>query len=278
MKITLLIFTLFSQLSVFAKEQFVNDSLKVLFVGNSLTYYNAMPQLLQQMLNEGEEKVKVEQSTFPGMQLRHHLVTLKSNYPIGMQEDPNNLNLTKEKLRNSNWEYVILQEGTVSFLIPGYVQNSLQSTFSNILAEFVNPKTKFVLFETWAMSKHFPKNYCIPIPNLDSAFQMTEYCSPKIENKEEEISLIATSCREIAKSNKMILSKNGELYYQFELRYPEYPLYDVDSHPTLEGAFLNACIFYELISQKESNKLQFNGDLDPKTASIIKQFVSKTKL
>jgi hypothetical protein len=55
--------------------------------------------------------------------------------------------------------------------------------------------------------------------------------------------LVAASCKEIAKANKMILSQNGELYYQFELEYPEYPLQDIDSHPTSAGAFLNACIF-----------------------------------
>lgn len=72
----------------------------------------------------------------------------------------------------------------------------------------------------------------------------------------------------------MILSQNGELYYKFEL---EYPIQNIDSHPTSSGTFINACIFYVLISQKESNKLQFNGDLDLKNATLIKQFASNTK-
>ena len=276
MKITLLLFTLFSQLSIFANEQFVNDSIKVLFVGNSLTYYNEMPQLLQQMLNEGEEKVKVEQSTFPGMQLRHHLITIKSDYHIGTPEDPNNLNLSKEKLRNSNWEYVILQEGTVSFLIPEYVQNSLKSTFSNILAEFGSPKTKFILFQTWAPSNYYPQTYCRPKrPPVDYNSEIEDICSPVITNRNQEIEIIKKSCEELAAYNKMILSKNGELFYKFNLQFPELRLYDEEGHPTKAGAFMNACVFYEVFTNKKAKDLLFLSNLDIKTVVQIKKFVSE---
>ena len=106
---------------------------------------------------------------------------------------------------------------------------------------------------------------------------MTECYSPKIGNKEEEISLIATSSREIAKANQMILSKNGELFYLFKLNHPEIKLNDEEAHPTKAGAFLNACIFYELFTNKKAKEIEFLGNLDINVGVKIKNFVSNTK-
>lgn len=280
MKITLLIFTLFSQLSVFAKEKFVNDSLKVLFVGNSLTYYNAMPQLLQKMLNEGEAKVKIEQSTFPGISLQNHLTYMKSYGEVnGTDSEFGSIFLTKNVLNQSKWDYIILQEGTVKYLIPEYVINTLRSTITEIIQAFNNEETQFILFQTWAPSNYYPQTYCRPKrPALDYNSEIEEICSPVITNRNQEIEIIKKSCEELAAYNKMTLSKNGELFYKFNLQFPELKLYDEEGHPTKAGAFMNACVFYNLFTNKKANELEFLGDLDIKTAAKIKKFVSETKL
>jgi hypothetical protein len=279
MKITLLIFTLFSQLSVFAKEQFVNDSIKVLFVGNSLTYYNAMPQLLQKMLNEGEEKVKVEQSTFPGIFLQNHLTYMKSNGEVnGKQSELGSIFLSKNVLNQSKWEYVILQQGSVGYLIPEYVEKSLEPAIREIVHIFGKKGTKSILFQTWAISNYLPQTYCYPKNTKDYNAPFEEFCSPKIESEAQEIALIAESCKKIAESNQIILSQNGELFYLFKRKYPEIKLTDEEAHPTKAGAFLNACVFYELFANKKAKELEFLGDLDIKTAAKIKKFVSETKL
>jgi hypothetical protein len=278
MKVTLLMFALFSQLSAFAKEQFVNDSIKVLFVGNSLTYYNEMPQLLQQMLNEGEEKIKVEQSTFPGIFLQNHLTYMKRNGEVnGRESELGSIFLSKNVLNQSKWEYVILQQGSVGYLIPEYVEKSLEPTIKEIVEIFDKKGTKSILFQTWAISNYLPQTYCYPKKTKDYNAPFDEFCSPKIESEAQEISLIATSSREIAKSNKMILSKNGELFYLFKLNHPDIILIDEEAHPTKAGAFLNACIFYELFTNKKAKEIEFLGNLDINTAVKIKNFVSKTK-
>jgi hypothetical protein len=279
MKITLLIFTLFSQLSVFAKEKFVNDSLKVLFVGNSLTYYNAMPQLLQQMLKEGEEKVKIEQSTFPGVQFQHHLLWMQSHGEANEVDKENgNLFLTKDALNQSKWDYVILQQGSVGYLIPEYVEKSLEPTIREIVHIFHKKGTKFILFETWTPSLYYPQTYCRPKNTSDYSAKFEEFCSPNIESETQEINLISESCKKIAESNQMILSKNGELFYYFKIKHPDIKLIDEEAHPTKAGAFLNACIFYEFFSNKKAIQLEFSGDLEIKTAAQIKKFVTETKL
>ena len=279
MKITLLIFTLFSQLSVFAKEKFVNDSIKVLFVGNSLTYYNAMPQLLQQMLNEGEEKVKIEQSTFPGISLQTHLNWMQTYGEVnGLDRENGSIFLTKQIRNQSNWNYIILQQGSVGYLIPEYVEKSLEPTIREIVHIFHKKGTKFILFETWTPSLYYPQTYCRPKNTSDYSAKFEEFCSPNIESETQEINLISESCKKIAESNQMILSKNGELFYYFKIKHPDLKLIDEEAHPTKAGAFLNACIFFEMVTNKKAKELEFLGDLDIKTSTKIKKFVTETKL
>lgn len=76
------------------------QSTKILFVGNSLTYGQDMPNLFVKIyrLLYSDAPLVVESATGPGFTLREHL----SN------------NKTQEALKRYNWDYVILQEGTQS--------------------------------------------------------------------------------------------------------------------------------------------------------------------
>jgi len=72
MKIFIYIFLILASKS-FAQEVISEDPTKVLFVGNSLTYFYDMPKTLQEMFYEADMHIEVEQSTYPGMQLPGHL-------------------------------------------------------------------------------------------------------------------------------------------------------------------------------------------------------------
>ena len=99
-----------------SQEKIVN----VLFVGNSLTYYNEMPQLLQEMLNETNPNIKIDQITFPGVSLENHIDYMadpnKENSRY--EKKPGDTTSTERKLLQKPWDVVIIQEGTVRVLIP----------------------------------------------------------------------------------------------------------------------------------------------------------------
>lgn len=71
-KILLLILTIF-MVSCNSKIKEKSKEVNVLFVGNSLTYYNDMPQKLQGMLDEQNSNIKIDQITYPGFSLSRHL-------------------------------------------------------------------------------------------------------------------------------------------------------------------------------------------------------------
>ena len=55
------------------KAQTKKGEINVLFIGNSLTYYNDMPQILQKIFKTQNLNFKISQSTYPGISLTQHL-------------------------------------------------------------------------------------------------------------------------------------------------------------------------------------------------------------
>ncbi len=75
----------------------------------------------------------------------------------------------------------------------------------------------------------------------------------------------------VAENNGIKKSDNGTKYYKILTEYPEIELYDDDSHPNANGSFLNACVFYQMLTEKKASELKYNGEIEPKTAELLKQ-------
>lgn len=103
-----------------------SKEINVLFIGNSLTYYNDMPQMLQEMMNETNPNIKIDQITFPGMSLSAHLENIimesSDNKVRSRTKAPGEITETEKKLAEKNWDIIILQTGGVSVLIPESLQ------------------------------------------------------------------------------------------------------------------------------------------------------------
>jgi hypothetical protein len=70
-------------------------------------------------------------------------------------------------------------------------------------------------------------------------------------NLEQEITIINESYSLVSKSNSIIKSDNGNKFYQVRTSHPEIELYEDDIHPNKYGAFLNACVFYQMLTDKK---------------------------
>lgn len=81
-----------SQVATLASE----DSMSLLFIGNSLTYANDLPGILRQMLEDADIQVdRIESVAYPNYGLQDHWV-------IGG---------SREKIAEGGWDYVVLQQG-----------------------------------------------------------------------------------------------------------------------------------------------------------------------
>lgn len=275
MRIILLIILAFAITNCNSRKLQSSQELNVLFVGNSLTYFHDMPQTLQLMLDETHPNIKIDQITCPGQSLPGHLsniITSRTENSISTRKkEPGETTETEHKIAEKNWDIIILQTGTVSVLIPENRDIKLNKAISDIKQLATNPECEFILFNTWPSKKEYPKHYCYSSSRIDESIDKDECCSPTIQNLEQEIKLINESYDLVAQEHGLIKSNNGTKYYDVLTKYLEIELYDDDIHPNKNGAFLNACIFYQLLTGKTVTKLKFNGDIEPNTAELLKK-------
>lgn len=275
MKNILLIILAFTIISCKSRQNQSSEQLNVLFIGNSLTYFYDMPQTLQKMIDETNLNIKIDQMTNPGQSLSGHLsdiVTSRTENGISVRKkEDGEITETEIKLKEKKWDIIILQTGTVSVLIPENREIKVNKAVSDIKDLADNPNCEFILFNTWPSKKEYPKQYCYPARMIDKSIEKDKCCSPMIENLEQEIKLINESYDLVAEKNGIKKSDNGNKYYKILTEYPEIELYDDNSHPNENGSFLNACVFYQMLTNKKATDLKYNGEIEPKTAELLKK-------
>lgn len=275
MQKTILLLLLLITASSKSQNKTHENEINVLFIGNSLTYYHDMPQTLQMMVNETHPNINIEQVTFPGMSLYSHINEIITDETENLIETrkkkKGELTPTEKKIIEKKWDYIILQTGTIRLLIPEVRDFKINKAITSIKEMVTNPACKFILFNTWSSKGSFPKEYCYTSLLIDPSITKKECCSPTINNLEEENQLINQCYDIVAKENNIAKSNNGTKFYEVLIKHPEINLYDDDYHPNELGSFLNACIFYQMITHKKASKLKYNGEIEPKIAKLLKK-------
>ena len=259
------------------------EKINVLFIGNSLTYFHDMPQTLQSMLNEKHYNFNVEQSTFDGMNLEGHLdaiIIRKSGDSLfSRQKGMGEITETEKKIASKKWDIIVLQEGSLQHYFPALIKEIKEPTIKK-LKELANKDCKFIIFNTWTSKGKYPReSYCIPKYYFDwnryyvndEISNKEKFCSVLRQNLEEDVKILSASFDAIKKDNDLTISNHCYIHYKVGKDHPEIELYEDDGHPSEAGSFLNACVFYNLLTGGKSLKLKFIGKLNPKTAKILKK-------
>lgn len=274
MKNSFLIILAFTFICCKSTEEQSTEQVNVLFIGNSLTYFYDMPQTLQGMLDETNPNIKIDQITNPGQSLSGHLshiVTSRTENGINVRKKRNGeITEAEKKIKEKPWDVVILQTGTVGVLIPENREIKVNKAISDIKAMVDNPNCRFILFNTWPSKKEYPKQYCYPSRLIDPSIEKNKCCSPVIENLQQEIKLINDSYDLVVAKNGIEKSDNGTKFYKTLTEHSDIELYDDGSHPNANGSFLNACVFYQMLTNKKATELTYVVDIDPQTAEILK--------
>ena len=167
-------------------SQNYNAQSKVLLIGNSLTYYNSMPNILQELLNESDTNYFVNHRSFGGASLRNHLdryhygknksidfVKIKRYLELGMNSSKlqktfkyklNIDTITKSSLHilleKDRYDYVIIQEHgsliEVDTLLK-YIASKSLKRFVKILNSKQEPLPKLIYFSEYPTKRSFKK-------------------------------------------------------------------------------------------------------------------------
>jgi hypothetical protein len=208
----LIILTLFFSLVTNAQKQE-----KILFVGNSFTFYWNLPVQLEKMALEQELYWDVNQSTAGGATLRDHW---QGNKELK----------TKEILSEITFDRVIFQDQST------YPIKHLDTTkyYFSKLRSLLPQDTKIYFYATW----NYPD---FPVEKI----VMDD--SEKIQSNLKEIS------KEF--SNIEIIPV-GRAFDLFSSKYPEINLLTDDAkHPSYNGTYLAACVFFASLSGRSSKGL-----------------------
>ncbi|HRP90094.1 MAG TPA: PKD domain-containing protein [Edaphocola sp.] len=235
-------FTLLAVL-LFVFGQSHAKKVKALFIGNSYTYVNNLPELVKQMAATGGDTLEYESSTPGGYTLQQHTTNSTT------------LNL----IQNGNWDFVILQEQSQLPSFPDQDVANMVYPYAKALDSIIklnNPCATTLFYMTWGRKNGDSQN-CPNFPPLCTYQGMDSLLQLRYTNMADQnhaaISPVAVVWRALRNSN------------------PNIDLYSSDeSHPSLSGSFAAACSFYSVMFEKSPASNSFNSTLNTNTAQIIK--------
>jgi hypothetical protein len=219
-------------------------SKKVLFLGNSYTAYNNLPQLVADVaLSAGD--TMVFGSNAPG------------GYTLqGHSTDATSLSL----IAAGDWDHVVLQEQSQRPSFPiSQVQSSVfpYARALDSIAHALNPCVQTVFYMTWGRKNGDASN-CAVWPPVCTYSGMD--------------SLLRLRYMQMATDNDALVSPAGAVWRHIRLNLPGIELYQTDeSHPSLAGSYATACAFYSVLFRKNPNLISYDAGLDPLVALQIRQ-------
>ena len=120
-----------------------NPTQKILFVGNSFTFYFNMPLVVESMAKEKGIEIDIYQSTAGGASLKDHW-------------DGNKNLSTVEKIKQGQFDTIILQDYSTNPLA-----NTLESLkyFNKFISLAKSHNAKVIIYGTWTYEAMKPKKY-----------------------------------------------------------------------------------------------------------------------
>jgi len=219
---------------------------KVLFLGNSYTAGNNLPQLVKDVTLSAGDTLIFDSNTPGGYTLEGHSQNVISTAKIAL----------------GNWDYVVMQEQSQRPITnSSKFKQGAQRLFDSI--KLHNPCAVPMFYMTWGR-KNGDVNSCPSFPvmctylGMDSALRHNYL--DLADNINAEVSPVSVVWRNLRQNNPTI-----ELYQADE------------SHPSAAGSYAAACSFYTAIFKKDPSSITFNFGLNANDAATIRS-AAKTEV
>lgn len=232
---------LFFQFLLFAQ------STRVLFIGNSYTQVNDLPQLFLSIASSTGDHVFVDANMPGGATFQNHCT-----------------NTSATKIQEGGWDFVVLQEQSQ---LPAFPISQVQTDCFpyaaqlNQMIETYNPCAETVFYMTWG------RKY---------GDQANAASYPPLGTYEGMDSLLYERYMQMTQDNNAIVAPVGRVWRYLRTNNPTIELYSSDnSHPSLEGSYAAACAIYTTILRKDPTLITNYCGLNQNIAQII-QNATKT--
>jgi hypothetical protein len=219
----------------------VGSCTRILFIGNSYTSVNNLPDMFVKLSRAGGHKVEIGVAAPGGWTLSQHA----------------NSNETFEKLKSSKWDFVVLQEQSQ---IPSIEQSRTVSMYpaARLLVQQIEEAGAApLLFLTWAHRDGLSENGLQGYEMLAKAFESMQF-------------QIDRGYLEIAQELNVSVAPVGYAWLVARRQNPQLELWQDDgSHPSVQGTYLAACVFYAAIFRQSPEGLIYLAHLPKETAHVL---------
>ena len=227
----------------------IPDTTKVLFIGNSLTYFNNMPDMVKQLAEMTDKKVFINKATIGGVPLRNMV----------------NNSFIINKINSDDWDYVVLQSDDITAFPDMY--NSEINTLTTFKTRILNnnSSTKIIYLMVWGLRNG---RTLTELNGEIVTYSYTEYMQK-----------IYDGTLYVANETDLIISPAGWTWKEVRDNHPEIELFSSDNaHPSYKGSYLCAAVHYSVIFKESCANIQYNGNLSSEEASILRSTASSMVL
>lgn len=225
---------------------------EVLFIGNSYTYVNDLPNLVKEIALSFGDTLIHDSSTPGGANFNGHSSSAQ----------------TLAKINQQQWDYVVLQAQSQELSFSPFQVASDSYPYAEILVDsiFANSScTEPLFFMTWGR-KYGDQSNCQFYPPVCNYLGMQQRLR---ESYLDMTFTHNTSCSPVGMAWKKSIEIDSTLN-----------LYSSDnSHPSIYGSYLAACTFYASIFKKSAvGSTYWPNAIDSASAYILQQIGSSTVL
>ncbi len=243
-------------LTFFLQNSLLSQSQKILFLGNGLINYSLTADF-EELTEAAGYQVEINQYTPDSYILSFH---------NGWMGDETSL----EKIKNENWDYIILQEQSFFPLVPVLKDHFTVPAIRGLKDKIERSRscTQPILFMTWAWPKG--GRFCNNIDSLGPS------CSAKFDNFSQMQDAVVSTYTELAHDVDLSLAPVGYAWKLALEQNPHLGLFLSSTNLSSEiGSYLSGCVLFATIFQESPVGNKYLSGLDREEALLL-QAIAET--
>ncbi len=216
---------------------------RLLFIGNSHTFVNDLPHTFAELARSGGQRVAVDMAAEGGWTLAQHADAAA----------------TQAKMKSAAWNFVIVQEQSQLPASESTRTLRMYPAARRLVQQIKAVGATPVLFLAWGRRDGWPE---AGLPNYEAMQAQVSY-----------------GYLSLAQELRTPVVPVGEAWLLARQRLPRVDLWQTDGmHPTAEGTYLAACVFYAAIFRQSPEGLTYLAQVSPETAQAFQSIAAEVVL
>ena len=234
------------QFSIFNSAH-AQQSKHVLFIGNSYTQVNNLPQMVADAAASMGDTLIYEANTPGGCTFSQHCTNQSMTF-----------------IRQGGWDAVVLQEQSQ---LPSFPQSQVENECFPYAQHLVDS----VYAHGWCTEPMFYMTW-----GRENGDQQNAQFFPVLGTYEGMDSMLCLRYMQMASDNDASVCPVGRVWRYLREDHGEISLYQSDgSHPSVAGSYAAACAFYTMLFHRNPEEITYEASLDSETARVIRGAVRR---